>query len=51
MLKEMCEVIRIKAKKDGLLVVDYSTCCHVEGCGTCLGKYKSHYPYFKVKKE
>jgi len=42
------DVIVAKAHEKGLTVTAEGKCCG-RACGTCLGKYPFHYPYFRVK--
>ncbi|MCP8308921.1 MAG: hypothetical protein H3Z53_05660 [archaeon] len=52
LLQQFCQRVIAKAREKGLNCYVYASCCtKPKGgrCGTCLGKYKNHYPRFKVR--
>jgi len=50
-LTDFVSDIKARAKRKDVSIVDYRASCHKKKgwCGTCLGKYKNHWPYWKVK--
>lgn len=54
LLKQFCQKVIAKARERGIDVCVYASCCtKPKGgkCGTCLGRYKNHYPRFKIRTE
>lgn len=43
------DLIKKKASAKGITVSEYGSSCHRDRCMTCLGRYRNHYPYFKIK--